>query len=57
MEAIENTKCILPADDRKPEPRERIGTAHDLQCPECGNTGYMASGCFMCPCCGYSPCG
>ena len=58
MEAIENTNCTLPVDDRKHEPREQIGTSQDLQCPECGNTGYMASGCFYMPMfAGTVPCG
>lgn len=26
-------------------------------CPDCNNTLYQGSGCAVCMCCGYSPCG
>ena len=57
MEVIEAAKYSLSEDSCNQQYEKHVETSQDLQCPECGNTGYMASGCFMCPYCGYSPCG
>ena len=57
MESISNAVCPRQEDRRESNPNPHIRESQDLQCPECGHEGYMASGCFMCPYCGYSPCG
>jgi hypothetical protein len=56
MEAM--SECRLKQDFRIEDPKDfKSLKDQSLQCPECGNQGYKVTGCFVCPHCGYSPCG
>jgi hypothetical protein len=58
MEETIVVECSWQRDLRTDEPKDmRVPRTSGLECPECGNEGYMVSGCFLCPHCGYSPCG